>query len=222
MPQNYVIICLSKLLSRLQNIFEGSLDTSPGSIEWALVELLRHPTAMNKVREELKRVVGMHRAVEESDLANLPYLEMVVKESFRLHSPVPFLLHHTKEDFVLDGYNIGRGSNVMVCIWAMSRDPNLWPDAEEFIPERFENSSVDVKGHDYQFLPFGSGRRVCPGMVFGMLVVPLVLAQLVHCFDWELPNGMSPSELDMKEKFGISLPRGVHLHATPTYRLHDQ
>lgn len=203
------------------NMLEGSVDEAPGAIEWAFTELLRHPEAMKKAREELERVVGMDRSVRESDIPKLTYLGMVIKETLRRHALVPFLLHHTKEEFVLDGYKIPLGSNVMICAWAMARDPNLWPNADEFIPERFENSSIDVKGHDYRFLPFGSGRRGCAGMMFGLLLGTSVLAQLVHCFDWELPNGMSPLELDMKEKFGLTMTRAVHLRATPVYRLRD-
>ena len=195
------------------------MDTTPIAIEWAFAELLRHPRAMKKAQEELERVVGLHRMVEESDLPKLPYLAKVVKESLRLHHLGPFLLHYTKQDCNLAGYHISKGSSVLVCSWAMGRDPNLWPDPEEFVPERFENSSVDVKGRDFQLLPFGSGRRGCPGMSYAMVVVSLVLAQLVHCFDWQLLGGMPPAELDMSEKFGLAMPRAVALHATPVYRL---
>lgn len=197
------------------------MDSIPTAIEWTLVELLRCPEVMKKTREELERVVGLHRAVEESDLPNLTYLGMVVKESLRLHTPGPFIYHCTKQNFKLDGYDIPKGSNVMVCHWALARDPSLWPDPEEFIPERFEKCAVDVKGHDFHLLPFGSGRRQCPGMSYALLVMTLVVARLAHCFDWELPNGMSPSELDMTEKLGFSMPRTVHLRVTPVYRLSD-
>jgi len=200
-------------------MFLGTMDTSPDTIDWALSELLRHPEVMKKAKKELDNVVGMHRPVEESDIPKLSYLSMVIKESFRLHQIAAFVFRHTKEDVALAGYNIPGGADVMVCVWAMGRDKNLWKNAEEFIPERFENSGIDVRGHDFSLLPFGSGRRNCPGMSFALLMVPLVLAQLVHCFDWKLPDGVSPLELDMKEKYGFSMPRAVHLHATPVYRL---
>jgi len=203
----------------LQDMFLGTMDTSPDTIDWALSELLRHPEVMKKAKEELDTIVGVHRPVEEFDIPKLSYLSMVIKESFRLHQIVPFVFRHTNEDVALAGYNIPRGADVMVCVWAMGRDKTLWKNAEEFIPERFENSGIDVRGHNFSLLPFGSGRRICPGMSFALLLVPLVLAQLVHCFDWELPDGVSPSELDMKEKYGFTMPRAVHLHATPVYRL---
>ncbi|XP_020248838.1 cytochrome P450 CYP736A12-like [Asparagus officinalis] len=222
-PDSEIRLDRASIKAIILDVFEGSLDTSPVAIEWAFVELLRHPETMKKLREEIRTVVGMNRRVKESDLSRLTYLQMVVKESFRLHQPIPFLLHHNKKESTLGNYKIPAGSNVMICIWAMSRDPKLWSNAEEFVPERFENDDVDVTGHDYRLLPFGSGRRGCPGMVFGMLVVPLILAQLVHCFDWELPGGTPPSELNMEEKFGIAMPRVEHLRAVPTtYRLRDQ
>lgn len=195
-------------------MFLGAMDTSPVVIDWAFTELLRHPQAMKKAKEEMERVVGLNRAVEESDIPSLPYLAMVIKETFRLHEIAPFIFRHTREDVVLDGYRIPRGTDIMICVWAMGRDPNLWENAEEFVPERFENSSIDIKGHHFELIPFGSGRRICPGMNLALVMVPLV-----HCFDWQLPNGMPPSEKDMKEKYGFTLPRATHLHATPTYRL---
>lgn len=103
--------------------------------------------------------------------------------------------------------------------WAIGRDPHVWSDPEKFIPERFEGTSIDVRGHDFQLVPFGSGRRGCPGMQLGLIVIRLVLAQLAHCFDWELPDNMSPSELDMSEEFGLTLPRAKHLVAIPSFRL---
>ncbi|ONK58631.1 uncharacterized protein A4U43_C09F15040 [Asparagus officinalis] len=208
----------SSIKAMLLEVFLGTLDTSSDAIDWALVELLRHPTTMKKAQEELTRVVGPHRMVDEADLSKLPYLQMVVKESHRLHMLAPFTFRRARVDVALDGHTIPAGSNVLICNWAMARDPDFWPDAEEFVPERFESSSLDVKGHDFQLLPFGSGRRICPGVGFGLLFVPLVLAQLVHCFDWELPAGASASGFEMKEKYGLTMPRAVHLDAIPVRR----
>ena len=199
----------------------ASMDTSATTIEWALSELIKHPPMMKKVINELEKVVGMERMVEESDLESLEYLNMVVKETLRLHPVAPLLIpHESIEDCTVDGFHIPQKSHVIVNVWAIGRDPNAWTDADKFLPERFMESDIDFRGQHFQFIPFGSGRRGCPGMQLGLTVVRLVLAQLVHCFDWELPDNMLPSELDMTEEFGITLPRAKHLVAIPTCRLH--
>ena len=199
----------------------ASMDTSATMIEWALSELIKHPPMMKKVINELEKVVGMERMVEESDLESLEYLNMVVKETLRLHPVAPLLIpHESMEDCTVDGFHIPQKSRVIVNVWAIGRDPNAWTDADNFLPERFMESDIDFRGQHFQFIPFGSGRRGCPGMQLGLTVVRLVLAQLVHCFDWELPDNMLPSELDMTEEFGLTLPRAKHLVAIPTCRLH--
>ncbi|PQQ08777.1 cytochrome P450 CYP736A12-like [Prunus yedoensis var. nudiflora] len=159
--------------------------------------------------------------VEESDLEKLDYLSMVVKETLRLHPVAPLLVPHAAtEDCTVSGYHIPKKSRVIINAWAIGRDPSAWTDAEEFIPERFEGSDVDVRGNHFQLIPFGSGQRRCPGIQLGLAVVQLMLAQLVHCFDWELPNNMLPEELDMSEAFGITMARAKRLIAIPSYRLH--
>jgi cytochrome P450 len=198
----------------------AAMDTSATAIEWVLSELMKHPRVMKKVQKELEDVVGLERMVEESDLDRLEYLEMVVKESLRLHPVAPLLLpHEAMEDCMINCFHIPKKSRVIINAWAIGRDPSVWSDAENFFPERFVGSDIDVRGRDFQLIPFGSGRRVCPGMQLGLTVVRLVVAQLVHCFDWELPNNMQPTELDMTEEFGIVTPRANHLLAIPTYRL---
>jgi cytochrome P450 len=197
----------------------GSMDTSTMIIEWVMSELMKHPRVMKKVQKELDDVVGLERMVEESDLDGLDYLDMVLKETFRLH-PIPLLLpHEAMEDCVVNGFHIPKKCRIIVNIWAIGRDPSVWSDAAKFFPERFVGSKIDVRGHDFQLIPFGSGRRGCPGMQSGLTVVRLVVAQIVHCFDWELPNNMLPTELDMTEEFGLTTPRAKHLLAIPTYRL---
>ncbi|KAL6284205.1 hypothetical protein ACE6H2_015134 [Prunus campanulata] len=203
------------------DMLAASMDTSSTTIEWALSELMRHPKAMNKVQKELENVVGLDRMVEESDLEKLEYLNMVLKETLRLHPVVPLLLPHAAiKDCTVNGYHIPNKSHVIINAWAIGRDPSAWSDAEEFIPERFEGSNIDVRGNHFELIPFGSGRRRCPGMHLGLTVVQIVLAQLVHCFDWELPDSMLPEELDMTEVFGLTISRAKHLLAIPSYRLH--
>ncbi|XP_049391877.1 cytochrome P450 71AU50-like isoform X1 [Solanum stenotomum] len=197
----------------------AAMDTTASSTEWILTELLRHPQVMKKLQKELQEVVGLERMVEESDLENLKYLNMVVKEGLRLHPVVPLFYHESVEDCVVDGFHIQKGSRVMVNCYAAQRDPNAWPDPEKFLPERFVGSCIDFRGRDFQLVPFGSGRRSCPGMQLAVMVARLVVAQLVHCFEWELPNGMQPCDLDIDEKFGIVTCREKPLMAIPTYNL---
>ncbi|RVX14188.1 Cytochrome P450 CYP736A12 [Vitis vinifera] len=199
----------------------GGTDTSITSIEWILSELLRHPRVMRQLQEELKNVVGMRRMVEESDLENLGYLNMVVKETLRLHPTTPLLIpHESMEDIVINGYYIPKKSRILINAWTIGRDPNVWSNnVEEFFPERFAENNIDLQGHDFELTPFGSGRRMCPGIQLGLINVRLVVSQLVHCFNWKLPNDTPPNELNMKEKFGLTMPRADHLLAISTYRL---
>nr|KYP40177.1 Cytochrome P450 71D10 [Cajanus cajan] len=205
----------------LMDMFAASFDTSAVAIEWAMSELLRHPRVMKKLQDELTNVVGINRVVEESDLTKLSYLNMVVKETLRLYPVGPLLIpRESLEDITINGYFIKKKSRILINAWTIGRDPKVWSDnAEIFYPERFVNNDIDIRGHDFQLIPFGSGRRGCPGIQLGLITFSLVLAQLVHCFNWELPSGISPNDLDMTEKFGLSLPRSNHLLAVPSYRL---
>ncbi|PQQ04870.1 cytochrome P450 CYP736A12 [Prunus yedoensis var. nudiflora] len=186
------------------------MDTSSTTIEWVLSELMRHPHVIKKVQKELEDVVGLERMVEESDL-----------EKLELHPVAPLLIPHAaNEDCTVNGFHIQKASRVIINVWAIGRDPRAWTDAERFIPDRFVGSNIDVRGNHFELIPFGSGRRRCPGIQLGLTVVQLMVAQLVHCFDWELPNSMLPNELDMSEEFGLTVPRAKHLLAIPSYRLH--
>ncbi|KAL2342998.1 hypothetical protein Fmac_004283 [Flemingia macrophylla] len=214
---------LSNIKAILLDMLLGSIDTGGTAIEWTLSELLRNPRVMKKVQMELEKVVGMKRKVEESDLDKLEYLDMVIKESLRLHPVGPLLIPHcSREDCMVGEFFIPKDSRVIINAWAIMRHPSAWDDAEKFWPERFEGCSIDVRGQELQYIPFGSGRRGCPGMQLGLTVIRITVAQFVHCFDWNLPNEMLASELDMMEEFGLSMPRANHLLAVPTYRLqHD-
>ncbi|KAF3440441.1 hypothetical protein FNV43_RR18725 [Rhamnella rubrinervis] len=202
------------------DMLSASIDTTSTTIDWALAELIRNPDILKKVQKELETKVGVERMVEESDLESLDYLNMVVKETLRLHPAGPLMLpHKAREDCTINGFHIPQNASVIINAWAIGRDPHAWTEPNKFFPERFVKSDIDFRGHDFQLIPFGSGRRSCPGIQLGLTVVRLVLAQLVHCFDWELPNGMLPGELDMTEVFGLSVPRAKHLLAIPTCRL---
>jgi cytochrome P450 len=218
---NLLTINRSNMKAIVLDMIAAAIDTSNVTIQWTLSELIKSPRTMEKLQQELDNVVGRNRLVEERDLTNLTYLNMVVKEGLRLHAPGPLLVpHESLEDIVINGYFIPKRSRVIINFWAIGRDPDAWSDnAEEFFPERFIGSNIDVKGRDFQLIPFGSGRRGCPGLKLGLLKIQLVVAQLVHCFDWELPDGMAPADLDMTEVFGLAVPRAKPLLAVPTYRL---
>ncbi|KAK4280822.1 hypothetical protein QN277_012393 [Acacia crassicarpa] len=205
----------------LLDLLAGAIDTSVNVTLWVFSELLKNPRVMKKLQHELENIVGKTRLVDEVDLPRLTYLDMVIKETFRLHPVAPLLLPRVStEDITVNGYHIRNKSRVIVNVWAIGRDPKVWSDnVEAFYPERFVNSNVDLRGKDFQLIPFGSGRRGCPGMQLGLIAVKFVIAQLMHCFKWELPSGISPDELDMAENFGLLLPRASHLLALPSYCL---
>lgn len=188
-----------------------------------LAELIRHPEIMKKVQNELEQVVGLKRMVQESELSHLKYLEMVVKEVFRLHPAAPLLVpHQPLEDCIVNNFHIPKMSRVIVNVWAIGRDPCAWTDAHKFFPERFIGSKVDAKENYFELIPFGSGRRGCVGIQMGLLMVHFVLAQLLHCFDWKLPNGTLPGlpgDLDMTEEFGLNCSLAHDVIAIPIYRL---
>ncbi|XVF09639.1 hypothetical protein REPUB_Repub07fG0111400 [Reevesia pubescens] len=217
------IVDRSNIKAIIIDMIVASFDTSSTTIEWVFSELLKNPQIMQHLQNEIESVVGRNRMVEESDLSRLTYLDMVLRETYRLHPITPLLLpHESREDITIDEYYIPKKSRVLINVWSMARDPNVWDNAEEFCPERFRTSDINFRGQHFQLLPFGTGRRGCPGMQLGLATVRLVIAQLVHCFDWELPKGMLPTELDMDEKFGLTTPRANHLFAKPTYRLLDK
>jgi len=201
----------------------ASIDTSANVIEWALSELLRHPGVMKILQDEIQNEVGNKRMVEEKDLKNFNYLDMVVDETLRLYPVAPLLIpRECRENITIDGYFIKEKTRIMVNAWAIGGDPNVWSEnAEEFHPERFTEKKMNYLRQEFESIPFGSGRRRCPGIQLGLITIKFVIAQFVHCFNWELPHNISPSDLNMEEKFGLTIPRAQHLHAIPSYRLDD-
>ncbi|CAJ2635701.1 unnamed protein product [Trifolium pratense] len=218
--QNSIKLTRDNIKAIIMDVMFGGTETVASAMEWTISELMRNPQDLNRVQEELATVVGLHRRVEESDIEKLTYLKCVVKETLRLHPPIPLLLHETAEDATIRGYFVPKGSRVMINAWAIGRDKDSWEDPEEFKPSRFLNSSApDFKGSNFEFIPFGSGRRSCPGMQLGMYALDLALAHLLHCFTWNLPNGMKPSEMDMSDVFGLTAPRASRLVAVPAKRV---
>lgn len=201
-------------------MFVGGTDTTSTTIEWLMAELLQHPNVMKKVQEEVRSVVGKKSKVDVEDINKMVYLKCVIKETLRLHPPVPLLVpRETSASVKLGGYDIPSNTTVFINAWAIQRDPNWWDKPEEFIPERFENVAIDFKGQDFQFIPFGCGRRGCPGMPFGVASVEYVIANLLYLFDWKLPDGEIAENLDMSELYGLTVNKKVPLHALPISRL---
>ncbi|XP_023007386.1 flavonoid 3'-monooxygenase [Cucurbita maxima] len=214
----------TEIKALLLNMFTAGTDTSASTVEWALAELIRHPKMMYQAQQELDSVVGRDRVVSDLDLPKLGYLQAVVKETFRLHPPTPLSLPRmAAESCEINGYHIPKGSTLLVDVWAISRDPKEWTCPLEFRPDRFlpggEKAHVDVKGNDFGVIPFGAGRRICVGMSMGLRMVQMLTASLVHSFDWALPSGLSPGELNMDEAFGLTLRRAQPLVAHPRPRL---
>ncbi|XP_050370808.1 phenylacetaldehyde oxime monooxygenase CYP71AN24-like [Argentina anserina] len=202
----------------LWDMLIGGSDTSSTALEWLMVELLRNSNVMARLQQEVRRVVGKKARVEVSDIEQMDYLKCVIKEALRLHPPGPLLLpRETIAAVELGGYHIPAKTRVLVNAFAIQRDPELWDRPEEFLPERFEGHSVDFKGQDFQFITFGGGRRVCPGMNMAVAAVQYELANLVYWFDWKLPSSESvlAETLDMTEVYGLTVRKNAHLHVVP-------
>ncbi|CAI0439158.1 unnamed protein product [Linum tenue] len=199
-------------------IFLAGIETSTTTIGWAMSEMMKDSKVLQKAQQEVRRVYGDDGGnhFDEAYLDQLKYLDMVIAESLRLHPPLPFLVPRENRDqkVELDSYEVPVNTSVIVNAWAINRDPRYWTEAERFYPERFMKCSADYKGPDFQFIPFGAGRRICPGISFGMAVVKLTLANLLFHFDWTLPAGQK--SIDMRECFGMTLRRQYALHLIPT------
>jgi cytochrome P450 len=195
----------------------GGSDTSSNAIEFAFAEVMNKPEVMRKAQDELDRVVGKDNIVEESHIHKLPYLHAIMKESLRLHPVLPLLIPHCpSETCTIGGFSVPKGARVFINVWAVHRDPSIWENPLEFKPERFLNSKFDYSGSDFNYFPFGSGRRICAGIAMAERMFLYFLAALLHSFDWKLPEG---KQMDLTEKFGIVLKLKNPLVAIPTPRL---
>lgn len=195
----------------VSDLLGAGTDTSSGTMEWAMAELMKNPKVMHKAQREVRQALEGKTKLEESDVANLKYLKLVIKETLRLHPPVPLVPRQCTEGCQIQGYSIPSGTRIFLNQWALGRDPEHWEDADQFRPERFDGSSID-----YSYLPFGAGRRMCIGMTFAVAIMEFTLAYLLNYFDWELPGGIKAEELDMSEDFSavVSLKSELHLVAS--------
>lgn len=202
----------------LLDLFVAGTDTTANTLEWAMAELLHNPETLLRVQAELRQTIGKDKLVKESDIARLPYLQAVVKETFRLHPAVPFLLPRKVEvDTEMCGFIVPKDAQVLVNVWAIGRDPNLWENPNLFMPERFLGSDMDVRGQNFELIPFGAGRRICPGLLLGIRMVQLMLASLIHSYDWKLEDGLTPENMNMEEKFGFTLQKAQPLRVLPIH-----
>ncbi|WMV43132.1 hypothetical protein MTR67_036517 [Solanum verrucosum] len=199
------------------DMFAAGTDSSATTVDWTMAEMLKNPSVLEKAQEEVRRVFGEKGYVDESNFDQLKYLKAVIKETLRLHPPGPLLLPRmSREKCKIDGYEIQEKTQVLVNAWAIGRDSRYWEDAECFKAERFLDSSIDFNGNNFEYIPFGAGRRRCPGMSFGLANVEHPLALFLYHFDWKLPNGMKHEELDMSEvNLGVSVKREFDMHVIP-------
>ncbi|KAM6562135.1 hypothetical protein CsatB_022133 [Cannabis sativa] len=208
------------VIGLLWDMITAGMDTTAISAEWAMAEVIKNPRVQQKAQEELDRVIGVDRVMTENDFSKLHYLQCVVKEALRLHPPTPLMLpHKANANVKIGGYDIPKGSIVHVNVWAVARDPAVWKDPLEFRPERYLEEDVDMKGHDYRLLPFGAGRRVCPGAQLGINLVTSMMGHLLHHFSWSPCKGIKPEDIDLTENPGMVTYMKSPLQAIPTPRL---
>ncbi|KAJ7945801.1 Cytochrome P450 [Quillaja saponaria] len=198
----------------LMDMFVGGTDGTATAIEWAMAEIVKNPIVMKKAQEEVRRVVGKKLKVDESNVKEMSYLQCIIKESLRLHAPV-LEPRTTSVGTKLEGYDIPPRTTVVINAWAIQRDSKLWEKPEEFLPERFTNNPVDFTGKHNQFIPFGMGRRSCPGVLFAMAEAENVLANLLYWFDWRLPSGLTMEDLDMADVCGLVIQKKLPLLLVP-------
>ncbi|KAH6798530.1 hypothetical protein C2S51_035014 [Perilla frutescens var. frutescens] len=222
---------LSGMISRLDRVFKdldeffqelidehlGSrTDTGAATIIWTMTALIQKPTIMEKLQKDIREVAGDRGRVNEDDLPKLPYLKAVIKETLRLYPPTPLLLpRESMEDCNIKGYTIRAKTLVYINTWAIARDPEYWESPNEFVPERFLDSTIDIIGQDFQVIPFGGGRRGCPGIAMGLAIVELAVANLLYSFDWELPPGISKQDTDTDVLPGLTMHKKHPLCLVP-------
>ncbi|KAH9678273.1 cytochrome p450 family 706 subfamily a polypeptide 3-related [Citrus sinensis] len=185
-------LSMDQIKALFMDLVIGSTDTTSITVEWAMSELLQKPEVMRKACNELGQVVALDSVVEEFHLAKLPFLEANVKETLRLHPPAPLLTsRRPSATSNLSGYTIPKGSTIFINAWAIQRNPEVWENPQDFQPDRFlkDVKIGDFRGNNFNYLPFGSGRRICLAIPLAEKIVPYVLANLLHLFEWSLPEG---------------------------------
>ncbi|XP_019085400.1 PREDICTED: cytochrome P450 71B3-like [Camelina sativa] len=197
-------------------IYLAGVDTSAITIIWAMAELITNPRVMKKTQDEIRTCIGIKQngRIEEEDTHKLHYLKLVIKETLRLHPAAPLLLpRETMADIKIQGYDIPCKTLLLINAWSIGRNPKLWRNPEEFNPDRFIDCPIDYKGNNFEMLPFGSGRKICPGMAFGIATIELTLLNLLYFFDWRLPG--ESKDIDMEEAGDTTIVKKVPLELIP-------
>nr|AMA07822.1 cytochrome P450 76AD17 [Mollugo verticillata] len=210
-------LTMDEIYHILVDIFDAGTDTTANTLEFAMAQLVKNPETLVKAQTEIEQALGKSSSIiQESDISKLPYLQAIIKETFRLHPPAVFLLPRKAEtDITLCGYVVPKNAQIMLNLWSIGRDPKVWQNPEVFSPERFLNCDIDVRGRHFELLPFGAGRRICPGITLSYRMLHLMLAALIRSFDWKLEDGTNPKDLDVTEKFGIALQKAEPLEIVP-------
>ncbi|CAL9169013.1 unnamed protein product [Musa hybrid cultivar] len=217
--ERQVPLTMDGIKAVILDMLVGGTENSSMVIEWAMSELMKNPKIMEKAQTEVMEELKGKNRIRETDVVELNYLKSIVKETLRLHPLITLIPRMCRKTCKVLGYEIEAGTRVLVNAWAINRDPQYWEEAESFRPERFESKSIDFKGGNFEYLPFGAGRRICPGMEFGLATVHLSLAQLLLYFDWKLPDGRKPRELNMSETYGFTVARKTELKLLATPRI---
>ncbi|CAD5319976.1 putative indoleacetaldoxime dehydratase [Arabidopsis thaliana] len=201
------------------DMFIGGTSTTSTLLEWTMTELIRSPKSMKKLQDEIRSTIRPHGSyIKEKEVENMKYLKAVIKEVLRLHPSLPMILPRLlSEDVKVKGYNIAAGTEVIINAWAIQRDTAIWgPDAEEFKPERHLDSALDYHGKNLNYIPFGSGRRICPGINLALGLAEVTVANLVGRFDWRVEAGPNGDQPDLTEAIGIDVCRKFPLIAFPS------
>ncbi|KAJ1690403.1 hypothetical protein LUZ63_014558 [Rhynchospora breviuscula] len=204
----------------IMDTFGAGTESTSITMNWVMAELIRNPQVMKKLQYQIRSIACSRSLIQEEDLAEMAYLKAVIKEALRLHPTGPLLVpRELIQDTTIKGYHIPCGALVLVNVWAIGRDPKIWDNPDDFRPERFLGSQVDYKGQDFELIPFGAGRRVCPGIGFAMPIVELAIANLLLKFDWSIADSGKAEEMNMEEVFGLTLRKktGLYAVATPHY-----
>lgn len=192
-----------------QVLLAAGTDTSAATIEWAMSLLLNHPEVLQRAQAEINGVVGSSRLVSESDLTRLPYLHCIINETLRMYPAGPLLVpHESSEECHVGGYRVPGSTMLLVNLYSIHRDPKYWPEPAKFKPERFEGMEGVRDGH--KMMPFGSGRRGCPGENLALRMVGVTLGLLIQCFEWDR---VSEELVDMTEGTGLTMPKARPLIA---------
>ncbi|KAI6697966.1 hypothetical protein NL676_018085 [Syzygium grande] len=176
-----------------------------------MAELLRNSEKLLKAQTELHEVIGKGNQMEEVDIPRLRYLQAIVKETFQLHPPFPFLPAKPEADTQIGSFTIPKAAQVLINAWAIGRDPSVWVNPNEFVPEGFLGSDIDLPGKNFKLVPFGGGRRICPGLPLATRMLHLILGSLINAFNWRLEDGVTPENMNVEDKFGISVQRAQPL-----------